>query len=210
VRASAIRGGSALELGSRPIVDFDGTMAWLDVDWSGLRGRLGVRKIRDVWEAEGASDGVSGPWAEILAAERAAAETAQAVAQVVDALVSVEAFAVLSNNGESAVRIFCDRYPALRSRLRTVVGREALRGPKSDFACFGRGFAACLEALYSTGSSEGTGVVYAGDQAYELEFAARLGARTIEVASSTRHGQSAATRTDYSRRLSDSGHELPD
>ena len=36
-------------LGRAPIVDFDGTLARLDVDWDGLRRSLGLGSLDDLW-----------------------------------------------------------------------------------------------------------------------------------------------------------------
>ena len=88
-------------------------------------------------------------------------------------------FAVISANSEQAIWRFLDRFPALAGGTRLVVGRETLQGPKRDPACFERGFVACREA---TADDRGGGpVVYVGDQDYELDLAAGLGATALHV-----------------------------
>lgn len=172
-----------IDLGRAPIVDFDGTLARLDVDWQELRRGLGVDRIDDLWSAPGGRDPAGRAWAEVTCAECAAAELAPAVEPMLEALTgpSVAAFAVLTSNSTAAVEAFCARYPQLALRLVLVVGRESLGGPKTDFGRFRAGLARCrtaLSLLHGAGQA-----VYAGDQPYELEFARRLGARPIDVGS---------------------------
>ena len=162
-----------LTSGPAPILDFDGTLARLDVDWPGLRRRLDVRSIEDLWI--NANDR---RWAEVTAAEVHAATVAHQVRTLDSLLAGVKYFAVLSNNSEVAVATFLDRFPDMRRRAAAVVGRETLGGPKSSFEVFESGYAHCLHAL-----GRPLRPMYVGDQAYELEFAARLGAMAIDVAS---------------------------
>jgi hypothetical protein len=166
-----------LDLGLVPIVDFDGTVADLPVDWPGLRRRLGVGRIEDLW-AKG-PDGVAGPWEEVTEAERNAAVLVRPLERMRAALAAVGGFAVLTSNSAAVVQEFCDRDPGLAAGLVTVVGREALKGPKTDFACFRAGFETCREATADLRGDDP--VVYVGDQAYELDFARELGAKTIDA-----------------------------
>lgn len=162
-------------LGPAPIVDFDGTLARLEVDWDRVRAVLGVTTVSALWATDG------GQWPVVEQAEVAAAREAEPVLGVLDALASVRRFAVLTDNAEHAVRVFVDRFPALRSRLGVVVGRETLGGPKRDPARFGTGFARCREA---TASARGDSpMVYVGDQAYELELASSAGAKALHAES---------------------------
>ena len=39
-------------LGLTPILDFDGTITELPVDWSSLRRQLGIHQIVDLWERD--------------------------------------------------------------------------------------------------------------------------------------------------------------
>ncbi|HEY3143590.1 MAG TPA: hypothetical protein VGJ86_20810 [Acidimicrobiales bacterium] len=165
-----------LDLGPAPIVDFDGTVARLPVDWDALRRQLGVSRIAELWTRSQADEEA---WKVVSAAEYEAALVAQPVGSIVDALAGVAGFAVLTSNSVAAVDAFCDRHPALRERMSVVIGREMLRGPKTDFGRFSAGFAVCLEA--TAGDRGDAETVYAGDQHYELDFAHRLGARTIMV-----------------------------
>ena len=158
--------------GRAPILDFDGTLAWLDVDWDGLRRRLGVTRIGDIWKADDPERG----WAEVSAAETDAAATAQPVRPVLALIEDAANFAILSSNSVAAIGGFLERFPDLRARVAVVVGRETLEGPKSDFHVFERGYRRCLDAL-----DNAEGVTYVGDQAYELDFAARLGAEVVDA-----------------------------
>ena len=76
-------------LGRAPIVDFDGTLARLDVDWDGLRRRLGLGSLNDLWETRGSRrDGWmdDAGWRAVTAAEIDAARDAEPVAPMVAAL----------------------------------------------------------------------------------------------------------------------------
>lgn len=158
--------------GRVPILDFDGTLARLDVDWDSLRRRLGVSRIADLWEAGRSAPG----WADVTAAELDAAATADPVLPVLALIEDAPHFAVLSSNSVDAIDVFLERFPTLVARAAVVVGRETLDGPKADFHVFERGYMRCVEAL-----ERPAGVAYIGDQAYELEFAARLGADVIDA-----------------------------
>jgi phosphoglycolate phosphatase-like HAD superfamily hydrolase len=160
-------------LGPAPILDFDGTVARLQVDWAGLKQQLGIELISDLWGRP------SSAWDAVTAAEVQAAQAAPAVEPVLDLLVEVESFAVLTNNSSRAVHAFFDRFPLLRTRLVATVGREELRGPKTDFAIFRAGVDRCMAA--TAAARGGEGVIYVGDAAYELAFAERLGLRAICV-----------------------------
>lgn len=158
--------------GRAPILDFDGTLARVELDWEAWRRRFGVRHIADLWRAPGGAR----EWAALTAAEVEAAAIAEPVLPVLALLEGAPRFAVLSNNSARAVDAFLSRFPSLRPRAAIVVGREMLGGPKSDFQVFERGYRTCAEALEPI-----HGKVYIGDQAYELDFAARLGAAVIDV-----------------------------
>lgn len=160
-------------LGPAPILDFDGTVARLQVDWDGLKKQLGCEKISDLWSRPPPA------WDDVTTAEVQAAETASSVEPILQLLVEVESFAVLTNNSSRAVRTFFNRFPHLRSRLVVIVGREELGGPKTDFAVFCSGIERCVAATAATRGGEGA--VYVGDAPYELAFARRLGLREICV-----------------------------
>ena len=161
-------------LGPAPVVDFDGTVARLEVGWAALREQAGVQRIDELWGAGGFD-----PWTEVTRAEVLAAQTATAVEAVVEHFAAAEAVAVLTSNAEASVEEFLARYPELASRVVVIVGRETLAGPKSDFDVFSRGYHRCVEA---TAQARGDGpVVYVGDMQYELDFATRLGATAISV-----------------------------
>jgi phosphoglycolate phosphatase-like HAD superfamily hydrolase len=168
-----------VDLGRAPIVDFDGTLARLAVDWAELREQLGVRSIDDLW---------SGPvarWHAVTAAETRAATRAEPVRAVVDALAPDAVVGVLTANSEHAVRAFLAGQPALAARVRAVAGRETLGGPKRD----PRAFAAAFDALVAATAPArgGAPVVYCGDQTYELDLAAARGARAVLVRDATLH-----------------------
>jgi phosphoglycolate phosphatase-like HAD superfamily hydrolase len=158
--------------GRAPILDFDGTLARLEVPWSELRSRLGVNRIQDLWLS---ADDVR--WAEVTEAEVDAAKVAEPMAELAGRLDDVDGFAILTSNSSDAVETFLERFPDLGARAVLVVGREILGGPKTSFEVFARGYAMCVEAL-----GRPQPPTYIGDQPYELEFAKRLGATAINVA----------------------------
>jgi hypothetical protein len=169
-------------LGRVPIVDFDGTLARLGVDWAGLRARLGLSSLDELWTAasgEGSGDLDGMAWRAVTEAEVAAARQAQPVEPMVAALVRCEGFAVLTGNSQAAVDAFLDQQPELRSLCLAVAGRETLRGSKRDPAAFSRGFRRCLEATEQVRG--GDPLVYVGDLAWELAAARQLGALAIDV-----------------------------
>jgi len=162
-------------LGPAPIVDFDGTIVRLPVDWTDLRRRLGVGHISDLW-ALGRSDA----FCLVTEMEVAAAGVGGPISAVMDSLALTTSFAVLTSNSALAVRRFFSRFPEHERRLACVIGREELGGPKTDFACFRAGVGRCLDAT-KTALGEAP-AVYLGDSAYELAFAATLGIAALDVA----------------------------
>ncbi len=159
-------------LGPAPVLDFDGTIAQLDMDWIELRRQLNVDRIEDLWT--GTRD-----WSAVADAEVRAATTAAPVESVVAILSEVQVFAVLTSNDARAVHRFVDRFPDLKNRLAVVVGREELGGPKTDFALFNEGVQQCLTATAQ--HRNGEQAVYVGDSPYELDFASRLGLKAVDV-----------------------------
>jgi phosphoglycolate phosphatase-like HAD superfamily hydrolase len=157
--------------GPAPVVDFDGTLARLGVDWERLRQRLHVKRIDDLWSQ--ASD-----WSVVLRAEIRAATVAAPIRGVVDRLAAVDRFAVLTSNDSRAVHRFVDRFPNLKRKLVLVVGRTELGGPKAEFHRFTVGLETCLDAL---GGGTRDEAVYVGDSQFELDFARRLGLRVVNV-----------------------------
>jgi phosphoglycolate phosphatase-like HAD superfamily hydrolase len=169
-------------LGRAPIVDFDGTLARLDVDWSGLRARLGLASLDDLWKTVNAStDGWSDDpaWRAVTDAEIDAARRAEPVTPLIAALGSCAGFAVLTANSEAAVATFLDARPDLNALCLAVAGRETLRGSKRDPHAFARGFRRCAEATAVARS--GGAPVYVGDLPWELSAARDLGAVAIDV-----------------------------
>jgi len=155
------------------VSDFDGTLANLDIAWSVLRETLSVARIEELWK-----DPDMQRWEAVAAAEIEAARTAAPVSFVVKALDSVPDIAVLTSNDEAAVEVFLERWPALASRVRTIVGRRALAGPKTEFEIFAAGYARCVRAI---AADDGADITYLGDQQYELDYARQLGAHTFGV-----------------------------
>jgi phosphoglycolate phosphatase-like HAD superfamily hydrolase len=161
-------------LGPAPIVDFDGTLACLPVAWDELRAQLGVDRIGRLWQSENAD-----AWAIVRDTEVEAARRATPIEPVRARLEEASTFAVLTSNSEVAVAHFLQRFASLESRLAVVVGRETLAGPKRDYEVFRRGFSRCVDATASVRA--GGTAVYAGDRAWELDFARQLGAEAVDV-----------------------------
>lgn len=160
-----------MHLGRAPLLDFDGTLTALDVDWPDLRRRLGVTSIGELWR--------TGGWAAVTAAEIEAAGRSDPNQALVNHLEDLDAFAVLTANSEAAVRAFLERHPPLAALAVLVVGRETLGGPKAERDVFTRGYRRCVAATATARAGEP--VVYVGDADYELAFAASLGARPVDV-----------------------------
>jgi hypothetical protein len=161
-------------LGPAPILDFDGTLAVLPVDWKALRKRLGVASIELLWAGDDA-----GRWDAVTEAELAAAATAEPVAATVRSVEAALAFTVLSSNSEGAIAAFLLRFPMLARRCRLVAGRETIAGSKRDPDHFAAAFRTCRDATAAERS--GGPVVYLGDSAFELELATALGAVALHV-----------------------------
>ena len=162
-------------LGEAVISDFDGTLARLEVPWQALRETLSVGRIDELW-----LDADMGRWETVARAEVDAARTASPLPAVMDALSDVRVVTVLTSNDEAAVEMFLDRWPELGAKVRAVVGRRALGGPKTDFHVFSAGYAGCVRAIGATGASDAP-IAYIGDMSYELDYARRLGATAFDV-----------------------------
>jgi phosphoglycolate phosphatase-like HAD superfamily hydrolase len=162
-------------LGPAPVVDFDGTLARLDVAWDELRATLRVRTIGELWSRQDAR-----AWSAVTAAELEAAASASPVDPVLRLLDQSEQVAILTSNSERAVRAFLDHHRELAAKVVLVVGRETLGGPKQDRDVFGRGYERCVEAT-ARARDDGQ-VVYVGDDAYEIEFARERGVTAYHVA----------------------------
>jgi phosphoglycolate phosphatase-like HAD superfamily hydrolase len=160
-------------LGEAVIVDFDGTLVHLAVPWGRLRRELAVAHINDLWR-----DADRSRWDVVTRAEVDAARTAAPLQPVMSALSGVESVAVLTSNHERAVDVALEGWPELRARVRVVVGRGLLGGPKTDFDVFTAGYERCVAALAPESSRR---VAYVGDMEYELDFARRLGAVAFSV-----------------------------
>jgi phosphoglycolate phosphatase-like HAD superfamily hydrolase len=160
-------------LGPAPIIDFDGTLARLEIDWAGLRAGLCVSSMNDLWVQRDPD------WNLVTATEVRASKQATVVAETVAALEESAAFSILTANSERAVEAFFLSRAQLAARLAVVVGRETLDGPKLDPDCFHRGFARCVEATASArGESD---IVYLGDDPRELVLARAEGALAYDV-----------------------------
>ena len=97
------------------------------------RGRRSARASRSAASRSSGTTPTCDAGRPVTRAEVDAAKAAPPVPFVMEALDSVPVLAVLTNNDESAVETFLDRWPELRARVRAVVGRRALGGPKTDF-----------------------------------------------------------------------------
>jgi phosphoglycolate phosphatase-like HAD superfamily hydrolase len=161
-------------LGPAPIVDFDGTLTRLPVDWDALRAQLQVDRISRLWQGDGTE-----AWSIVRKAEVEATQHATPLEPMRACLEDSSTFAVLTANSEDAVASFLRRFPALGSRVTAIVGRETLAGPKRDYEVFRRGFTRCVTATASA-RSDGR-IVYAGDADWELGYARRLGAEVVDA-----------------------------
>jgi hypothetical protein len=162
---------STAALGPNPIVDFDGTMAYLPVDWAALRRQLRVASMSELWER---SDDAA--WTAVAAAEVAATALARPIAATVQALEASQGFVVVTDNDESAVAAFLGVHPVLADKAVAVLGRRFHGGPKRDADVFARALRTAVDLLPA-----GDEVVYCGDQDYELAFARAMGARPVRV-----------------------------
>jgi phosphoglycolate phosphatase-like HAD superfamily hydrolase len=162
-------------LGVAPIVDFDGTMAALAIDWESLRRELGVGSILELWD-----DYRNPQWATVATAEIAAAAAAKPIMATLDALGAAAKFVVVTDNDEGAVETFLARYPELGDKALAILGRRFNGGPKRDGERFTRAFRAA-ETLVTDSVSGLDRVVYCGDQEYEIAYATSLGARVVRV-----------------------------
>jgi hypothetical protein len=160
-------------LGLTPILDFDGTITELPVDWSSLRRQLGIHQIVDLWERDISS------WTSVTEAEVAAAMISEPIRPIFDELSKIQRFAVVSSNSTICVRTFFDRFPAVGRRVGLIIGRDELGGPKTDFHRFARAVRQCAAALEYRGARGA--LTYVGNEAYELEFARRLGLRAVDA-----------------------------
>lgn len=160
-------------LGLTPVLDFDGTITELPVDWSSLRRQLGIHQIVDIWERHTSS------WTAITEAEVAAAMISEPIHPIFDKLSKTRQFAVVSSNSTICVRTFFDRFPAVGRRIALIIGRDELGGPKTDFDRFARAVRQCTAALEYRGLRDT--LTYVGNEAYELEFARRLGLRALDA-----------------------------
>jgi phosphoglycolate phosphatase-like HAD superfamily hydrolase len=162
-------------LGSAPILDFDGTLGELEVDWRDLRQRLGVASVDELWERHD-----DRAWADVAAAEQRAASHSPIHHAMAALLQRVDALAILTDNSEAAVWAFVKRHDGVLPHPSVVVGRETLRGSKRDWLKFRRGFTLCERAIEQSRGEQAT--VYVGDQEYELSYARRLGAVALSTA----------------------------
>ena len=160
------------------ITDFDGTLVRLAVDWPALRRRLGVSAIADAVQRGDAESLVL-----IAAAEGDGAVHGERVASAIDFVLRFPAFAVMTQNSESAVHAFFDQNAPLRQRCVAVLGREQHGQRKQDVAVFAELVERCVPLLEASGTTE---ITYLGDQAYELDAARSLGLRAVDVATLSR------------------------
>ena len=173
--------------GPAPIVDLDGTLVNLDVDWSRLRRSLGLDSIDDLWSKPNSD------WSQITRAELRGAVSGEPIEPVIEVLRKVRGFAVLTSNHESAVAGFLARFPDLEVKLLAVAGRDTMGGPKRSLEFFARGFAVCDQATRPLRESEPP--TFVGDSPYELAYAQELGAIAVHVSEVVRkYGEHASER----------------
>ena len=105
------------------ICDFDGTLAFLDLDWAAVRRRCAVDRIGDLWARDLSA------WDPVTEAEVAAAAHARPHLGSMELVVG-RPIVILSANSEAAVDRFLQRGWPLDVRDETR--RESLAGPKFD------------------------------------------------------------------------------
>lgn len=150
------------------ICDFDGTLAFLDLDWDALRADLGVARLGELWSRPATA------WEPVTQAEMHAADRAAPRFGALE-LVADEPLVIISANSERAIARFLARGWPLDVRL--VIGRETLAGHKFDPARF----AAAVERALAVLGDELRHRRYLGDADEELELAARCGLEPIDA-----------------------------
>ena len=150
------------------VVDFDGTLVDLQVDWATLVKRLGNPTLTQQFEPRFRD--------RLREAEMARLATAPVNRRLVAELSAGGPFAILTNNSSEVVAAFLERYPELKRRCVLIVGREQLTDSKVNPVAWWSGVSRCLERL---GVAPGQRWRYVGDSAYELDHARKAGAAQI-------------------------------
>ena len=160
------------------ILDFDGTITDLEVNWEEVRNCLGVSRISDVWRYDANS--------RIRLLNKITEFELKGVRQELKlpvALInSFDSYYIISNNSELAINSF---YYGLETNERLklkrptmVVAREKLQGPKEDFSIFKKWIETILCNYADKPRSK---LSYIGDQQYELDYSELLGIQPIHV-----------------------------
>lgn len=156
------------------VLDFDGTLVNLQIDWSALRGQLGLASIQQIWsmpERLRKRHIVQISAAEAYAAKVATIDWSRLV------LLCRSPYLVFTNNSEISVHVFLQRIVEERSSFPVpvaVVGRESLNGSKLDFSSFATNLLASIEQAFGH-SVDLSKVAYYGDSEYEINYAKFLG-----------------------------------
>lgn len=153
------------------IVDFDGTLINLRVDWGHLRRSLGVKSISELWNISGESQ-----WDTVTTAEIEAVETSEINTQLIKSLQNFSQVAILSNNSNYSIKNALLRIES-DSKDWLIFGRESIEGPKEDWGLFNRVVRKITEQWMCSLNE----VVYFGDSKYEIDYAQVLGLKVVPV-----------------------------
>ena len=153
------------------IIDLDGTLIDLNVDWGQLRKVLGVTSITELWRFSDQSI-----WSKVSDAELNAAKTSRLNDELIALIGSSSQVAVFSNNSNCAIEETLRRIGEITKNW-LIVGREFLGGAKEDFTIFSRG----IEWTVQQWDVKPESASYVGDAVYEVDFARRLGLNSWRI-----------------------------
>jgi phosphoglycolate phosphatase-like HAD superfamily hydrolase len=151
-------------MGKNLILDFDGTLTHLSVDWSSLRNIIGLERLSDYFKLPKLEQDYV---LETISKTEYAGLVNGSLIDI-SILEKCESWSVLTNNCEETVWSFIERERISKKPI-MVLGRESLGGPKEDFTVFTRAIE-LITAIYQRHEA-----LYVGDSDYEIQFAKRLG-----------------------------------
>lgn len=161
---------------SHIIVDLDGTLMNLDVNWAQVRKELEVISVGELWSWPLQKRRCG--WRILDAYESDAASRATLNQSALAIIKDYGSWSLLTNNGHRVacmVEQMVHRFSPCR-RASVIQSRESLQGPKESFPLFSK-------AIGNVRAVTGTNhLSYLGDQDYELSYATRLGLEAIRAA----------------------------